>query len=163
WSSAVYALSRPVIRATLVSSSPVVLSVRLPPCAQSQKVAAAFASTIVQTSASASARRRGSGMAATRGSNATSSDMICIAAADAGVERVEAVAEDAGVAMRDERVLAAPAGAVHGVVRVEVDEPAEAVGRGAVAGRVEAVHRRAPVREAAEQILEAAAVDPVHT
>ena len=55
--SAMYALRRPVIRATLVSASPVVVPERLPPFAHSQKIAAAFPSTSVQTTARPAARR----------------------------------------------------------------------------------------------------------
>ena len=50
--SARYALRRPVMRATLVSASPVVPRARLPPFAQSQTMPPALPSTIVQTSAS---------------------------------------------------------------------------------------------------------------
>ena len=84
-----------------------------------------------------------------------------LVAALRGIERIEAVTEDARRVVRDERVLAPPARTVHGVVRVEIDEAAEAVGRGAEARRAEAVDRLAVIREAAEDRLEAAAVDPV--
>ena len=78
------------------------------------------------------------------------------------VEGIEAVAEGSGGIVRDERVLPLPAGAVHRVVRVEIDQCAEAVRWGTVAGGAVAVDRRAAIGVAAEQILEAAVVDPVH-
>src|SRR6266540_2488759 len=57
WTSARYALSRPVRRATLVSTSPVDLSVRLPPCTQSQTISAALPSRRNATSEPAASRR----------------------------------------------------------------------------------------------------------
>ena len=59
------------------------------------------------------------------------------------IERIEAVTEDARRVVSDEGVLATPALTVHRVVRVEIDEAAEAVGRRAEARRAEAVDRRA--------------------
>jgi len=79
------------------------------------------------------------------------------------VEAVEAVTEGARRVVRHERVLALPAGPVRRVERVEIDQPAEAVGRRTVLRRAEAVHRLVEIRVAAEEALEAAAVHPVST
>ncbi len=78
------------------------------------------------------------------------------------VEGIEAVAEGSCGIVRDERVLPSPARSVHGVVRVEIDQRTESVRRRAVPRRAEAVDRLAAIRVAAEQILEAAVVDPGH-
>ena len=77
------------------------------------------------------------------------------------VEGIEAVAEDAGRVVRDERVLPPPAPPVARVVGVEVDEPAVTVERRPVAVGVKAVDGTASVREPAEEVVEAPAVDPV--
>src|SRR5579864_2870488 len=62
---AMYALRSPVMRATLVRSSPSVRFVRFPPCAHSQKIAPALPRTITQTTARPAARRRWVRVAAT--------------------------------------------------------------------------------------------------
>src|SRR5205807_7671358 len=80
---------------------------------------------------------------------------------DVRVELVEAVAEQPWRPTRDERVLARPARPVGRIVRVEIDEPPVAVRRRAVQRGAEPAHAPAPVRVPPEEMLEAAAVDPV--
>src|SRR5437868_5316475 len=77
------------------------------------------------------------------------------------IKRIEAVTEDPRRVVRNEGVFAAPSRTVHRVERVEVDETAEAVGGRTEARGAEAVHRHTVIREAAEETLEASAVDPV--
>ena len=76
------------------------------------------------------------------------------------VERVEAVTEHARRVVRDEGVLAPPARPVRRVVRVEVDEAAEVVGRRPDVRRAEAVDAGCRRTLAAEELLEPAAVHP---
>jgi len=54
--SAMYALSSPVMRATLVSTSPVERVVRFPPCAQSHTMPPALPRTSTQTTARPASR-----------------------------------------------------------------------------------------------------------
>src|SRR5207302_8356455 len=68
------------------------------------------------------------------------------------VERKEPVAPDARRVVRDERVLAPPAGSVARVVRVDVDEPPVAVGGSADLRRPEAVDRPTFVAVAPEDL-----------
>ena len=82
-------------------------------------------------------------------------------AARARVVLEEAVAEDPGRVMGDERVLALPAAAVCRVVGVEVEQPAVAVRGRSEVRCPEAVHGLAEIRVATEQMVEAAVVDPV--
>src|SRR5512133_298563 len=82
-------------------------------------------------------------------------------APDVRVPREEAVAEHPRRPVRDERVLAEPAGAVGRVVRVQVEEAPVLVGRVPEVGRPEAANADALVGVLAEDRLEAAAVDPV--
>src|SRR5206468_8675737 len=79
----------------------------------------------------------------------------------AWAELVEAVAEDSGRLVSQEGVFAVPALPVARVERVDVDVTAVAVERQAYARRREAVYGLAVVREPAEQVVVAAAVDPV--
>src|SRR2546423_1767800 len=75
-------------------------------------------------------------------------------AAGQGIERIEAVTEDARRIVWDEGVLATPARTVHRVERVEIDEDSEAVRRRPVAGRTEAVDGLTLIRDPAEEALE---------
>src|ERR1043166_8047119 len=79
---------------------------------------------------------------------------------DEGIEWIEAITEQPGRPTGDERVLSRPARPVHRVVRVDVDEPAVAVGRSAEARGAESANTSTLVRVAAEDALEAAVVDP---
>jgi hypothetical protein len=69
--------------------------------------------------------------------------------------RIEAVAERASAAMRQEAVLALPAGAVRGVLRVDVDVAPERVLRNARRARAEAVDGGAGIRERPVEVVEA--------
>src|SRR5207302_2790352 len=67
------------------------------------------------------------------------------------IEGIEAVAEDARRVVRNEGVLAPPAGAVDGVERVEIDEDAEAVGGRSEPRRAEAVDGLPLIGDPAEE------------
>jgi Membrane domain of glycerophosphoryl diester phosphodiesterase len=82
-------------------------------------------------------------------------------AADPRVPPVEAVTEHPGRPVRDERVLAQPPLAVRRVEGVEEEQPAVVVRRRAQPRRAEAADPLAVVGVLAEDLLEAAAVDPV--
>src|SRR6266576_2877740 len=79
----------------------------------------------------------------------------------ARAESVEAVAEDSGRPMSEKGVLSSPAFPVTGVERVDVDVTAVVVERRADARRGEAIHGLSVVGKSPEQMVVAAAVDPV--
>ena len=78
-----------------------------------------------------------------------------------GICRHEAVAEDPGRPVRDDRAVATPAGSVDRVMGVDVDESSVAVGWRPPAGRSEAPDAGAFVRVLAEDLLEPIAREPV--
>jgi hypothetical protein len=71
--------------------------------------------------------------------------VLRVRVARVGICRDEAVAEDPGRPVRDDRGVAAPAGSVDRVMGVDVDESSVAIGRRPAAGRSEAADPGAPV------------------